>query len=213
MAQRRSPKTKGSKATLKTLRKGPTRGGMAAKTSRPRAAKAKRPARPKRRTAAAPEQVHQADDGHFLVVGLGASAGGLEAVRKLLAVLPAKTGFAFVLIQHLDPSHESMMAELLARDTAMKVVQAKDAMSLEPDCLHIIPPQAYLALDDGVLRISEPRARHGARTPIDFFMNSLAEKYGERAVAVILSGTGSDGSVGVKAVSENGGLVIAQEPV
>ena len=146
------------------------------------------------------------------MVGLGASAGGLEAVRKLLAVLPAKTGFAFVLIQHLDPSRESMMAELLARDTAMKVVQAKDAMPLEPNCLHIIPPQAYLALDDGMLRTSEPRARHGARMPIDFFMNSLAEKYGERAVAVILSGTGSDGSVGVKAVSENGGLVIAQEP-
>ena len=185
---------------------------MAGKTSQPRAARAKGPAHPKRRAAAAPEQAHQPDDDHLLVVGLGASAGGLEAVRKLFAALPAKTGFAFVLIQHLDPTHPSMMAELLARDTAMEVVQAADGMPLEPNRVYVIPPQAYLALDDGALRLSAPPARAGARMPIDFFLNSLARNCGERAVAIILSGTGSDGSVGVKAVSENGGLVIAQEP-
>jgi two-component system CheB/CheR fusion protein len=146
------------------------------------------------------------------VVGLGASAGGLEAVSKLLAFLPPDTGFAFVLIQHLDPTHESMIAELLARDTAMKVVQAKDGMPLEPNCLHVIPPGAYLSLDDGVLRTSRPPSPHGMRAQFDFFLNSLAQHYGERAIAVTLSGAGADGSAGIKAVSESGGLVIAQEP-
>jgi two-component system CheB/CheR fusion protein len=103
-----------------------------------------------------------------------------------------------------------MMVELLARDTAMKVVQASDGMPLGRNCLHIIPPQADLALDGGVLRLSQPAQQRGGR--IDFFLNSLAQAYGERGVAIILSGTGSDGSVGVKAVSERGGLVIAQDP-
>ena len=146
------------------------------------------------------------------VVGLGASAGGLEAVRKLLTALPAKTGFAFVLIQHLDPTHHSMMVDLLAHNTMMKVMQAADGIPIQPDCLYVIPPHAYLSLDDGVLRISEPQTRHGARMPIDFFLNSLAAAYGDRAVCVILSGTGSDGSAGAKVVSKAGGLVIAQAP-
>ncbi|TPQ31025.1 histidine kinase, partial [Bradyrhizobium guangdongense] len=179
------------------------------------AASAKRPVKTKQRAASAKDTVaapqpSQPDKDRFLVVGLGASAGGLEAVRRLLAAMPAKTGFAFVLIQHLDPHHKSMMAELLASDTAMKVVQATDGMALERNRLHIIPPQADLALDHGVLRISRPAMRHGGG--IDFFLTSLAQAYGERAVAIILSGTGSDGSAGVKAVSENGGLVIAQDP-
>ncbi len=147
-----------------------------------------------------------------LVVGLGASAGGLEAVRKLLAALPAETGFAFILIQHREPSHESMLAQLLARDTAMKVVHASDGMPLQRNCLYVIPPQADLAVREGALRFSEPQIRHSARMPIDFFLHSLGKEYGERAVAVILSGTGGDGSAGIKTVSENGGLVIAQDP-
>ncbi len=146
------------------------------------------------------------------MVGLGASAGGLEAVSKLLVALPAKTGFAFVLIQHLDPSHRSMLAELLARETAMKVAQAADGMRIEPDCVYVIPPHADLAVLDGVLRVSQPQERDGLHLPFDFFLHSLAEDYGTRAVCVVLSGTGSDGSVGLKAVSEKGGLVIAQEP-
>jgi two-component system, chemotaxis family, CheB/CheR fusion protein len=154
----------------------------------------------------------QPRDERHLVVGIGASAGGLEAMRKLLAVLPAKTGFAFVFIQHLDPTHQSMLVELLTRDTTMQVVEAADGLVLQTDHLYVIPPQAYLALDNGVLRISEPQARHGARMPFDFFLRSLAKTYGERAVCIILSGTGSDGNVGLRAVSENGGLVIAQDP-
>jgi two-component system, chemotaxis family, CheB/CheR fusion protein len=148
----------------------------------------------------------------FPVVGIGASAGGLEAFRKLLAALPADTGIAFVLIPHLDPTHESMMVDLLGRDTTMKVAQAIDGMPLERNCVYVIPPHAYLSVRDGMLRLIQPPALHGARLPFDFFLHSLANGYGERAVCVILSGTGADGSVGLKAISEKGGLVIAQDP-
>ncbi len=148
----------------------------------------------------------------FPVVGIGASAGGLEAFRKLLAALPADTGIAFVLISHLDPTHESMMVDLLGRDTRMKVTQAAEGMALERNCVYVIPPQAYLSVRDGLLRLSQPQGPHGARLPFDFFLNSLADAYRGRAVCVVLSGTGADGSTGLRAVSENGGLVIAQDP-
>jgi two-component system, chemotaxis family, CheB/CheR fusion protein len=148
----------------------------------------------------------------FPVVGLGASAGGLDACRRLLAVLPGGTGMAFILIQHLDPTHASMMVDLLAGHTPLTVQQAADGMPLEPEHVYLIPPGAYLSIHEGALRLSEPRERHGARRPLDFFLRSLAEELGERAICVILSGTGSDGSLGLKAVKEKGGLVIAQEP-
>ena len=148
---------------------------------------------------------------NFLVVGLGASAGGLEAVTKLLAALPADTGMAFVLVQHLDPSHKSMLVDLLARDARIKVMQAGDGMPIRRNCLYVSPPQADLSFHEGVLRLSPPRARR-AHLPFDLFLHSLADSFGERAVCVILSGTGSDGSVGLRSVSANGGLVIAQDP-
>ena len=148
----------------------------------------------------------------FPVVGLGASAGGLDAFRRLLDALPGGTGMAFILIQHLDPTHASMMVDLLAGHTPMTVQQAADGMPLEPEHVYVIPPGAYLSIRDGALRLSEPRERHGARLPFDFFLRSLAEELGERAICVILSGTGSDGSLGLKAIKEKGGLVIAQDP-
>jgi two-component system CheB/CheR fusion protein len=120
---------------------------------------------------------------------------------------------AFILVQHLDPTHESMMAELLAHRTAMIVEQATNGMLLEPERLYIIPPGSYLSVSEGALHLSEPDARHGARLPFDFLLRSLAEEYGERAICVILSGTGADGSLGLKAVKEKGGLVVAQDPV
>lgn len=146
------------------------------------------------------------------VVGIGASAGGLEACTKLLGSLPPGTGMAFILVQHLDPTHESMMPELLAHHTAMTVVQAVDGMPLQREHLYIIPPGTYLAVGNGALHLSEPEARHGARLPFDFLLHSLAQGYGERAICLILSGTGADGSIGLKAVKEKGGLVIAQDP-
>jgi two-component system CheB/CheR fusion protein len=146
------------------------------------------------------------------VVGIGASSGGLDAAAKFLIALPADTGFAFVLVQHLDSGHTSMMVPLLARHTSLCVTEAAEGVLVEPDHLYIIPPGSYLAVEGGTLRLSKPPARHGARLPFDFLLASLAASYGPQAGCVILSGTGSDGSVGLLAISEQGGLVLAQEP-
>jgi two-component system CheB/CheR fusion protein len=148
----------------------------------------------------------------FQVVGIGASAGGLDACRKLVETLPAGSGMAYILVQHLDPTHESMMVDLLAGHTSMTVRQAADGMSIERDHFYVIPPGTYLAVGNGALHLSQPQARHGARLPIDFLFHSLAAECGERAICVILSGTGADGSLGLKSVKEHGGLVIAQDP-
>jgi two-component system CheB/CheR fusion protein len=148
----------------------------------------------------------------FPVVGLGASAGGLDAFRKFFDALPANCGMAFVLIQHLDPKHQSMMVDLLIGHTPMKVLQAIDGMQLERDHVYLIPPGVYLAIEDRTLRLSKPLERHGARMPFDFFLRSLAAECGERAICAILSGTGTDGSLGLKAVKEKGGLVVVQDP-
>nr|WP_294502289.1 chemotaxis protein CheB [uncultured Rhodopila sp.] len=148
----------------------------------------------------------------FPIVGIGASAGGLDACRKFLAALPADSGMAFILVQHLDPDHESMMVDLLASHTTMTVSQVNNGQTIERDHLYIIPPGAYLSVVDDILHLSQPRARHGARLPFDFLLQSMATAFGPRAVCVILSGTGADGSLGLKAVKEKGGFVIAQDP-
>ena len=146
------------------------------------------------------------------VVAVGASAGGLDAFRTLLAALPAESGMAFVLVQHLDPSHTSMMVELLSPCTAMPVVEAGEGTRLQPGHIYINPPGRYLAVRDGIIHLSRPPATKGVRMPIDFLLQSLAEESGERVVCLILSGSGTDGSLGAKAIKEAGGLVIAQEP-
>nr|WP_151180299.1 chemotaxis protein CheB [Hypericibacter terrae] len=169
-------------------------------------------ARPRSGGRPASPRASATESAKFLIVGLGASAGGLDACRKLLSEMPAKTGMAFILVQHLDPSHESMMAELLAGHTSMTVRQAAEGMPVEREHLYLIPPGTYLSVGNGVLHLSQPQARHGARLPFDFLLHSLAAEYGRRAVAVVLSGTGADGSRGLKAVKENGGFVIAQDP-
>jgi two-component system, chemotaxis family, CheB/CheR fusion protein len=148
----------------------------------------------------------------FPVVAVGASAGGLDACRKLVTALPANTGMAFILVQHLDPTHESMMVDLLAGHTSMQVCQAANGMPIECDHFYVIPPGTYLSVHDGVLRLSQPLARHGARLPFDFLLHSLATDRGASAICVILSGSGADGSLGLRAVKENHGLVIAQDP-
>jgi two-component system, chemotaxis family, CheB/CheR fusion protein len=148
----------------------------------------------------------------FRIVGVGASAGGLEASRKLIAAIPADAGMAFILVQHLDPNHESMMVDLLSHHTKMTVCQAAEGMPIERNHVYVIAPGTYLSVGDGALRISPPQARHGARLPFDFLLQSLAKEYGARAVCVVLSGTGTDGSIGLKTVKEKGGLVIVQNP-
>jgi two-component system CheB/CheR fusion protein len=149
---------------------------------------------------------------NFCVVGIGASAGGLEACRRFLAALPAAPGMAFILVQHLDPTHDSMMAELLASATAMRVVQAEDGMAVAADHVYLIPPGFYLAIANGCLSLTVPLARHGARLPFDFLLQALSVAAGPRAACVILSGGGADGAIGAQAIKAAGGIVIAQDP-
>ena len=149
---------------------------------------------------------------HILVVGVGASAGGLDAFKNLFESMPAETGMAFVLIQHLDPTHESLMVDLLSRYTKMKVVQVEDRMQIQANHVYMIPPARDLAIHKGKLHLTEPAQRRGLRMPIDFFFRSVAEEQRERAICIILSGTGSDGTLGLKAIKSYGGMVMAQTP-
>jgi two-component system CheB/CheR fusion protein len=167
---------------------------------------------PQTRRRAVPRHSAALGTAHFRVVGIGASAGGLGAFQRLFDALPSDSGMAFILIQHLEPSHPSMMVELLTRHTSMKVQHAAEGMALAPDCIYVIPPGVYLSIRGGALHLSKPRERRGARMPFDFLLHSMADELGEHAVCVILSGTGADGSLGLKAVKEKGGLVIAQDP-
>ncbi|MCB1960218.1 MAG: EAL domain-containing protein [Rhodocyclaceae bacterium] len=148
----------------------------------------------------------------FPVVGIGASAGGLEAVKRFLSAVPAQSGLAFVLIQHLDPDHQSLMADLLGKQTDMEVVQAVDGMEVTPDHVYVIPPNAVLTIESGVLYVAPPTARRGMRMPIDSFLRALAMDLAEKAICVILSGTGSDGTLGLREIKGHGGLTVVQEP-
>jgi two-component system CheB/CheR fusion protein len=146
------------------------------------------------------------------VVGIGASAGGLEAFQELFSHMPAASGMAFVLIQHLDPRHETLMPELLARHTAMPVRLVSDETRVETDHVYVIPPNATLTIDDCTLRVTRLDRARGRRMPIDNFFRSLAEDQGDDAVGIILSGTGTDGALGLKAIKEQGGLTLVQAP-
>lgn len=145
-----------------------------------------------------------------LVVGIGASAGGLEAFLAFFAHLPSDSGMVFVLVQHLSPDHESVLTEILARAAPIPVVEATDGMRLEPDRVHVIPPDATLTIDDGRLHVVKPAPPRSSRRPIDSFFISLAKDQGDNAISIVLSGVGSDGAVGLAAVKESGGLTIAQ---
>jgi two-component system CheB/CheR fusion protein len=148
-----------------------------------------------------------------LIIGIGASAGGLEAFSTFFANMPANSGMAFVLVQHLDPHHKSMLVDLLGRHTAMGVVEAADGMRVAANRIFIIPPNATLTITAGTLRVVTPAPAREHRRPIDTFFASLAEDQRERAVCIVLSGTGSDGTLGVRKVKEHGGISLAQADV
>jgi two-component system, chemotaxis family, CheB/CheR fusion protein len=148
---------------------------------------------------------------HFPVVGIGASAGGLEAYTELLKNLPLDTGMGFVLVQHLDPQHESALADLLSRATSMPVRKVTNNLRVEANHVYVIPPNTNLGIAQGVLKL-QPREQ--SRTPtrsIDSFFESLAQDQRERAIGVILSGTATDGTVGMEAVKAEGGITFAQD--
>ena len=148
----------------------------------------------------------------FYIVGIGASAGGLDAFERFFTNMPSDSGMAFVLIPHLSPEHKSIMSELLKRYTKMEVFQAEDGVEVKPDCVYIIPPNKDMALMGRRLQLLVPAERKGFRHPIDFFFRSLAEDMGEKAICIVLSGTGTEGTLGLRAVKENGGLALVQEP-
>ncbi|MBP0485185.1 CheR family methyltransferase [Sagittula salina] len=148
----------------------------------------------------------------FPIVGVGASAGGLEALRVLFSGHDHATGMAFVVVQHLDPNHESLMAQLIERYTAMRVTQVAGGELLEPDHIYVIPPGHGLAVRGETLHLTEFVDPRGLRRPIDDFFESLAVNCGPRAACVILSGTGADGTRGLRAIKEHGGLCVVQEP-
>jgi len=148
----------------------------------------------------------------FPIVGIGASAGGLEALELFLGNVPEKSGMAFVIVQHLDPTHKGIMAELLQRSTSMPVVQISDRMKVEPGRVYLIPPNRDLSLLHGVLHLLDPSAPRGLRLPIDFFFRSLADDLQDRSIGVILSGMGSDGTLGLRAMKEKAGVAFVQEP-
>jgi len=148
----------------------------------------------------------------FPIVGIGASAGGLEALVEFFDHMPADSGMAFVIIQHLDPTQKGMMPELLQRATAMKVAQVKDRTRVKPNCVYVIPPNSDISLLHGALHVLAPVAPRGLRLPIDFFFRSLAEDRHEHSVGIIMSGMGSDGMLGLKAIKEKAGVALVQDP-
>jgi two-component system CheB/CheR fusion protein len=146
------------------------------------------------------------------IVGLGASAGGLEPLQEFLAHVPARSGLAFIVVQHLDPMHKAMLSELLQRSTPMPVREVTASLRVEADSVYVIPPNTELTVKGGVLHLAEPREPRGLRLPIDVLFCSLAGDQGSRAIGVVLSGMGSDGTLGLQAIKGQGGLTLAQEP-
>jgi two-component system, chemotaxis family, CheB/CheR fusion protein len=147
----------------------------------------------------------------FPVVGIGASAGGLEAFKELLASLPEKAGLAYVLVPHLDPSHESVLTEILARFTKIPITEVKDGMPVLRDRIHIIPPNKTLGIFSGKFALTEREPAQNLHLPIDYFFRALANELGDRAIGVILSGTASDGTQGCLAIKVAGGITFAQD--
>ncbi len=148
----------------------------------------------------------------FPIVGIGASAGGLEALEQFLKHVPEGSGMAYVIVQHLDPTHKGIMSELLQRKTTMKVVQVKDRTKVVRDCVYVIPPNKDMSILHGVLYLLAPTSPRGLHLPIDYFFRSLAADQQENSVGVILSGMGSDGTLGLRAIKEKAGVVLVQEP-
>lgn len=150
----------------------------------------------------------------FPIVGMGASAGGLAAFEAFFSGMPAHVdpGIAFVLVQHLAPDHKSLLCELIRRCTRMQVFEVRDGMLVQANCVYIIPPNHDMALLNGVLHLLDPVERRGQRLPIDYFFRSLAVDQRERAISIIFSGTGSDGTLGIRAIKSEGGMVMVQQP-
>ena len=150
----------------------------------------------------------------FPIIGIGASVGGLAAFEAFFSAIPdnIEPGMAFVLVQHLDPNHKSILTDLIRRYTRMPVYEVEDGMFVQPNSVYVIPPSYNMVLEYGTLQLKKPAKPHGQRLPIDLFFRSLAQSKQELSIGIILSGTGSDGTLGVRAIKAEGGMVVAQSP-
>jgi len=169
----------------------------------------RKPVKSSRKTT--PETDTKTSSGSFPVVGIGASAGGLEAFSELLRYLPEKTGMAFVLVQHLDPKHDSSLQEILARTTKIPLTEVTQGAVVQPDHAYVIPANKNLTIKNGILQLGSRVLTHGQHMPINDFFRSLAECSGQQAIGVILSGTASDGTEGCRAIKAAGGITFAQD--
>src|SRR3990167_3940459 len=147
----------------------------------------------------------------FFIVGMGASAGGLEAFEQFFSHIPPDKGVVFVLIQHILPGYKSIMVDILKKYTSMKVLQIEDGMPVEPNCVYVKPSNKDATISNRILHLAESPISQGFKHPIDFFFKSLAKDLAENAVCIILSGTGTDGTLGLKAIKDAGGMTMAQE--
>jgi two-component system CheB/CheR fusion protein len=216
MKAKRQKHTRYSSPKKRTVKRAAKSPGKDFPSSRSRAA----PGKPLRKTPSAanlpsrsPVEAGLAQPGRaaFSIVGIGASAGGLEAFMELLKHLPADSGLGFVLVQHLDPTHESALTQLLGRVTAMPVSEAANGQAVLPNHVYVIPPNAGLAIQQGTLMIQPRQQAGGAQRSIDHFFQSLAEDQHERAIGVVLSGTATDGTLGLEAIKAEGGITFAQD--
>src|ERR1700733_1802341 len=184
---------------------------MTAVKSKPKTPAPKRPP-PKEEEAALQAGVGPDRAQRFPIVGIGASAGGLEAATTMFKELSPTLGMAYVLVLHLDPARESAVTEIMARATRMAVVQVKEGMRVTPDHVYVIPPNCELTIEDWVLHLGSRQERRSSNTTIDTFLRSLAMAHGSDAIGVILSGTASDGTLGLSAIKGEAGITFAQEP-
>ena len=176
---------------------------VAQKTPRSKAAEPEK----KKKATAIPEDIKG-----FRIVGIGASAGGLEALETFFYHMPSDSGMAFVIIQHLSPTHKSIMASLLSKNTKMEVMEVKDGMKVEPNRVYLNPPNKNVSIIQGTLQLMEPIRTKSINLPIDYFFRSISEELREKAICIILSGTATDGTLGIKAVKGEGGMVMVQSP-
>jgi two-component system, chemotaxis family, CheB/CheR fusion protein len=184
------------------------------KSSQPRKKSREPSARPPAAQAITPEDrvsEPSSPTAAFPIVGIGASAGGLEAFTQLFQLIPVATGLAFVLVQHLDPTHESMLPELLSRVTKMPVQQVRAGMVVESNRIYVAPPNVSMTMYGMTLKLASRSQTHGLHMPIDHFFRSLAQEHGSRAIGIILSGAGSDGALGLAEIMEQGGITFVQD--
>jgi two-component system CheB/CheR fusion protein len=153
------------------------------------------------------------DPDNLYIVGIGASAGGLEAINELFDNIPENTNFAFVIIQHLSPDYKSLMVELLSKHTSMVVVEAKDDVLLMANCVYLLPAKKTMTLKQGRVKLEDKIQSNSPNHAIDIFFESLAKDKGDKSIAIILSGTGTDGTKGIAQIKDHGGTVVVQDPL